>query len=95
MHVVVHKVKDTWRTGKVASALFLDVQGAFPNTVKDQLIHNMKLRHVPLCYTKLAECMITNRQTQLHFDDFISDPILINNGTTQGCPPLYAFLLLI
>jgi hypothetical protein len=51
MHVVVHKVKDTWRTGKVAFALFLNVQGAFPNTVKDQLIHNMKLRHVPLCYT--------------------------------------------
>jgi hypothetical protein len=44
MHVVAHKVKDTWRSGKVASALFLDVQGTFPNTVKDQLIHNMKFR---------------------------------------------------
>jgi Reverse transcriptase (RNA-dependent DNA polymerase) len=44
MHVVAHKVKDAWHSGKVASALFLDVQGAFPNTVKDQLIHNMKLR---------------------------------------------------
>jgi hypothetical protein len=86
MHVVAHKVKDTWRSGKVASALFLDVQGAFPNTVKDQLIHNMKMRRVPLCYTKLAERMLTNRQTQLRFDDFISDPIQIINGTTQGCP---------
>jgi hypothetical protein len=30
--------------------------------------------------------MRTNRQTQLRFDDFILDPIQINNGTTQGCP---------
>jgi ribonuclease HI len=94
MHVVAHKVKDAWRAGKVASALFLDVQGAFPNTVKDRLIHNMKMRRVPLCYIKLIERMLTNRQTQLRFDDFISDPIQINNGTTQGCPLsmlLYSF----
>jgi hypothetical protein len=27
-----------------------------------------------------------NHQTQLHFDNFILDPIQINNSTTQGCP---------
>jgi hypothetical protein len=86
MHIVAHKVKDTWRSGKVTSALFLNVQGAFPNMVKDQLIHNMKIHHIPLCYTKLAERMLTNCQTQLRFDDSILDPIQINNGTTQGCP---------
>ena len=94
MHVVAHRIKDAWRAGKVASALFLDVQGAFPNTVKDQLIHNMKMRRVPLCYTKLIDRMLTDRQTRLHFDDFISDPINIINGTTQGCPLsmlLYSF----
>jgi len=42
MHVVASKIKDAWRAGKVAMALFLDVQGAFPNTVKAQLIHNMR-----------------------------------------------------
>jgi hypothetical protein len=41
MLLVTHKIKDTWRKGKVAAALFLDVQGTFPNMVKDQLIHNM------------------------------------------------------
>ena len=35
---------DTWRKGKMAATLFLDVQGAFPNIVKDQLIHNMQMR---------------------------------------------------
>jgi hypothetical protein len=40
MLLVVHKIKNAWRHGKVAAALFLDIQGAFPNTVKEQLIHN-------------------------------------------------------
>ena len=31
LHTVVKFVKDAWRVGKVASALFLDVKGAFPS----------------------------------------------------------------
>ena len=94
MHLVASKVKDAWWTGKIGSALFLDVQGAFPNTVKSQLIHNMRLCRVPHNYTKLIETMLTNRKTHLKFDDYVSPLLNINNGTTQGCPlsmVLYAF----
>ena len=42
MHVITHKVKNAWHSGKVAVALFLNVQGAFPNSVCKQLIHNIK-----------------------------------------------------
>ena len=30
--------------------------------------------------------MLSNHQTQLHFDDFLLNSISITNGTTQGCP---------
>ena len=30
--------------------------------------------------------MLSNHNTCLQFNDYISDPILICNGTTQGCP---------
>ena len=30
--------------------------------------------------------MLSNHNTHLRFDDYISDPILIRNGMTQGCP---------
>jgi hypothetical protein len=45
--VLTHTIKDAWRVGKVAMALFLNIQGAFPNTVKERLIHNMKLSEFP------------------------------------------------
>ena len=31
IHLIVKFVQDAWRVGKVASALFLDVKGAFPS----------------------------------------------------------------
>jgi hypothetical protein len=86
MLLVVHKIKGAWRRGKVAVALFLDVQGAFPNTVKEQLIHNMRMRRVPKCFTDIVTLSLTGRTTRLKFDDFVSDPIQLDNGTTQGDP---------
>jgi len=86
VHFLAHTIKDAWRTGKVTVALFLDVQGAFLNTVKEHLIHNMKTCRIPSCYIHLINNMLTNRKTRLHFDDYISEPIPIDNRTTQGCP---------
>ena len=86
VHFLTHTIKDAWRAGKVAVALFLDVQGAFPNTVKERLIHNMRAQRVSSCYIRLIDNMLTNRKTWLHFNDYTSEPIPINNGTTQGCP---------
>ncbi|GLB41456.1 putative encoded by [Lyophyllum shimeji] len=86
MHMVTHKIKDAWRSGNVAAALFLDVQGAFPNTVWDRLLHNMRECGVPECYINLTRRMLTGRRTRLKFDDFVSELMDIMNGTTQGCP---------
>ena len=86
MLLLTHTIKENWRRGRVASVLFLDVQGAFPNVVKEVLIHNMRLRSVPTRYIRLVELMLTGRKTKISFDDFTSDFIPINNGNNQGCP---------
>ena len=46
----------------------------------------MKSRHVPTICIWLFKWMLSDHQTCLCFDDFLSDPIQILNGTTQGCP---------
>lgn len=86
MLLLTHTIKENWRKGKVVSVLFLDVQGAFPNVVKETLIHNMRLRGVPAKYVRLAELMLTGRKTKIKFDDFTSEFIPIINGNNQGCP---------
>ena len=86
MHLVISKIKDAWRASKVTSALFLDIQSPFPNTVKEQLLHNMKTHQVPSRYIHLFDNMLSKCSTQLRFDDFLLAPIQICNGTTQGCP---------
>lgn len=46
LHLLEAIVKDAWRQGKVVSALFLDIEGAFPNAVTDRLLHNMRSRRL-------------------------------------------------
>ena len=91
MLLITSRIKDAWRKGNVAAGLFLDVQGAFPNMVKDMLIHHMKLCHIPESLVSIAILMLTNRFTRLCFDDYISDRMPIDNRTTQGHPASMGF----
>ena len=61
MHLVTSKIKDAWRAGKVTLALFLDIQAAFPNMVKEHLLHNMNSCCVPSIF--LTECSLTTIPT--------------------------------
>jgi len=72
----------------VVSILFLDVEGAFPNAVKERLIHNMKKRRIPRAYVKFVEQLLTGRMTKLQFDDFASELMAVDNGIGQGDPLL-------
>ena len=94
MHLLTKKIKDAWHTGKMALVLFLDIQVAFPNIVRERLLHNMHSWQVLTSYICLIDKMLTGHSMLLKFDDFISDLIDIHNGTTQGCPLsmlIYAF----
>jgi hypothetical protein len=68
----------------VASVLFLDIKGAFPNAVPEKLVQNMRQRGVPLKIINLTASMLTGRETRLRFDDHTTNPITINNGIGQG-----------
>jgi len=79
-------VKDAWRKGQVASALFLDVKGAFPSVDIDRLIHNMRKHGVPQEYTEWMKQQLGNRCTTLAFDDYQTAAFIVANGLDQGDP---------
>lgn len=85
LHHIVTQIKDTWRNGKAATVLYLDIAGAFPNAVRDHLIHNLKMRGVPIGYIKFVDMMLTDHFTQMRFDNFVSELIAVMNGIGQGC----------
>ena len=70
----------------MASALFLDIEGAFPNAVTDRLLHNMRTRWVPEEYVRFVGRLLEDQKTRLKFDDYISEPVPIDNGIGQGDP---------
>jgi hypothetical protein len=86
LHLLEETVKNAWRSHKVVSALFLDIEGAFPNAVTNRLLHNMRMRRIPRELISFTEQVLTGRKTQLRFDGYTSDWISIDNGIGQGDP---------
>jgi hypothetical protein len=84
IHLLVHKIKDSWRKCQVTAVLFLDIEGAFPNAVTDKLLHSMRKRRLPERLVNFAGLMLENRCTTLRFDDHMSAPITLDNGIRQG-----------
>ncbi|CAG7850839.1 SubName: Full=Uncharacterized protein {ECO:0000313/EMBL:CCA73447.1} [Serendipita indica DSM 11827] len=86
LHLPTCEIKNAWRKGKVVSALFLDIQAAFPNVVKPILVENMREKGIPETYVQTIEDMLTGRTSRLKFDGTHSELRPIANGNSQGCP---------
>jgi len=85
LHTLTSFIKDAWRRKQGILVLFLDVKGAFPNTVPEVLVHDMWRYGVPKEYTDMILDKMTGREMVIAFNDYISDPIPVDNGLDQGC----------
>lgn len=94
VHLAVKTIKDAWARGQVASALFLDVKGAFPHADPRRLATNMGRIGVPQPYITWMLTKLSGRTTILAFDDYQSPALEIRNGIDQGCPLSVIFYLL-
>ena len=86
IHYLVDKILTAWRSDKVVSVLYLDVEGAFPNVSPKRLIHNLKKRRFPTTIINFVKMLLTNRKTRLQFNDYTSKIIHVKNGIGQGDP---------
>ncbi len=80
------RIKDAWRKGHVATVLFLDITSAFPSVNHARLLHNLRKRGVPEELVRWIENFLTDRCTQLKFDDYTSPPLRASTGLPQGSP---------
>jgi len=86
VHDLVSTITDAWRVQKVATALFLDVKGAFPSVDLDMLKAELRARKIPEEYVQWLETRMAGRTTVLCFDDHRSMLFQIFGGLDQGDP---------
>ena len=86
LHLLVDTIKATWRRKQVVSALFLDIEGAFPNAVTVRLLHNLRKRRLPETYMSFISHMLTGWTNRLRFNNYTSDWFHLDNGSVQGDP---------
>ncbi|KAJ1309345.1 hypothetical protein OPQ81_006124 [Rhizoctonia solani] len=80
LHLIVKTIKDTWAAKKVASALYLDVKGAFPHAYPPWLAKNMRNLGVPMTYVNWMLAKLSGHTTCLTFDNYTSALLPIKNG---------------
>ncbi|KAG5733033.1 putative 115 kDa protein in type-1 retrotransposable element [Termitomyces sp. T112] len=85
LHVLTSFVKDAWRRGREVVVVFMDVKGAFPNTVPRVLLRDMRRKGVPEEVVGWFARKLEGRETIITFDDYKSRRILVNSGLDQGC----------
>ena len=88
LHYVTKFMKDAWWKGEVVSALFLDIQSAFPSVVLSQLVHDMRQRGIPEQYTQGIERKVMGRHTTMVFNGYRSSMQDLLRGLDQVCPLL-------
>ena len=65
LHVLVNTIKEAWRHKQVVSALFLDIEGAFPTAITERLLHNLRTRCILETYVQLIQNMLTGCRNRL------------------------------
>jgi ribonuclease HI len=86
LHLLTEKVHAAWRQGKVATALLLDVSGAFDNVSHTRLVHNLRKRRLPLQIVHWIADYLRGRTTTLRLAEGNSARYPIDTGIPQGSP---------
>lgn len=94
IHLMVKMVKDTWRKGKVASLLCLDVKAAFPSVAVDVILQEMRDCGIPEGHMEWFGRRLEGRKTTLIFDNYRSEMFDIKEGLDQGDAHLLIELLI-
>jgi len=83
---LVHHVENAKSNGQVASALFMDVKGAFDNVSAERLVVTMKKMGLPFSIVDWVESFLSERKTQLAFDGLTEAMGPVQTGIPQGSP---------
>ncbi len=86
LYYLVERVYATWNKKKIATALLLDVTGAFDNVSKNRLLNNLCIKKIDPRIMNWIGSFLTDRSTILKTNEYTSEKIHISTGIPQGSP---------
>lgn len=72
---MTERIYSAWNKKKVASALLLDVTGAFDNVLKDRLLHNLRQKRIDSRIVNWIQSFLTDRSTVLRINEHTTSKI--------------------
>ena len=86
LHMVTEIISAAWKRGKTATALFLDISGAFDNVSHTRLLHNLRKRRIPTLIVNWMASFLSERFTTLELPEISCPESRVDTGIPQGSP---------
>jgi hypothetical protein len=83
---LIATVEQAWKNKKITGALFLDIKGAFPNVIRQQLIKRLIKLKIPGDIIRWINSFFTDRKVQLIIDGYTCSSKEVEAGLPQGSP---------
>ena len=81
---LIAAVEQAWKRKKMAGALFMDIKGAFPNVIRQQLVQRLVQLNIPGDIIKWVDSFFTDRKIQLVIDGYTCPIKEVEAGLPQG-----------
>jgi hypothetical protein len=82
--VLVAAVQDVWEKKRVATALMMDVKGAFPTVNRACLLHKMRVAHLDENLVEWVDSFMSDRLVEITIAGEAGEAIATNTGLPQG-----------
>jgi hypothetical protein len=83
---LITTVEQAWKRKKIAGALFLNIKGAFPNVIRQQLVKRLIELKIPGDIIRWVNSFFTDRKVQLVIDGYTCSLKEVEAGLPQGSP---------
>ncbi|KAJ5288337.1 hypothetical protein N7508_011112 [Penicillium antarcticum] len=87
LNILIEKIHDAWREGKVLSLVSFDVKGAYNGVDRNVLLRRLRERRVPEVLIRWVDSFCSSRRASIVVNTYQSEEMAIEHaGLPQGSP---------
>ena len=83
---LIHDIDRALDSGKVATLVTMDIQGAFDSVLRKRLIFRLREQGWPIQLVKWVDSFMSSRSARVRFKETTTDDLPLHCGLPQGSP---------